>query len=111
MLLSSLSPLPELVTPSSLSFASERVLFPHCWHPSTLGLQASTGLGIFSPSEARQGSPLLHVCLGSGPACVCSLIGGLVSGSSQGSVLGDTVDFPMVLPSPSAPLIFPLILP
>ena len=29
------------------------------------------------PSEARQGSPLLH-----GPARVCSLVGGLVSGSS-----------------------------
>jgi hypothetical protein len=32
--------------------------------PSSLGHQASTGLGASSPSETRQGSPLLHVCLG-----------------------------------------------
>jgi hypothetical protein len=37
--------------------------------------------------------------------------GGLVSGSSQGSRLVDTVGLPMGLPSSSAPSILPLTLP
>ena len=45
---------------------------------------------------------------GLGPACVCALVGGLVSGSSQGSRLVDTVGLPMGLPSPSAPSALPL---
>jgi hypothetical protein len=32
--------------------------------PLTLGHQVSTGLGKFSPIEARQGSSLLHMCRG-----------------------------------------------
>jgi hypothetical protein len=42
---------------------------------------------------------------------VCSLVGGLVFGSSQGSGLVETVHLPMGLPYPSAPLILSLILP
>jgi hypothetical protein len=44
-------------------------------------------------------------------AHVCSLIGGLVSGNAEGSVLVDTVVLPMRLPSPSVLSILPLTLP
>jgi hypothetical protein len=49
---------------------------------------------------------LCYICVsGHGPAHVCSLVGGLVSGSSQGSRLVDTIGLPMGLPSSSAPSI------
>jgi hypothetical protein len=73
--------------------------------------QVPTGLGASSPTEARQGSSLLHMCQGHGPAYVCSLVGGLVSGSSEGSGLVDIVVLPLGLPSPSVPSILPLTLP
>jgi hypothetical protein len=38
----------------------------------------------------------------------CSLVGGSVSGSSQGSGSVDTVGLPMALPSPSAPSVLTL---
>ena len=56
-----------LVTPhrfiTTILFASERVV-PTPRYPSTLGYQVSTGLGTSSTTEARQGSHLLHMCLG-----------------------------------------------
>lgn len=55
-------------------------------HPSCLGYEVSTGLCAPSLTEARKGSPLLHVCLGHRPARVPSLVGVLVSGSSVGGL-------------------------
>jgi hypothetical protein len=52
--------------------------------PSPLGHQVSAGLDASSPTEARQGSPLLHMCLEPWNSHVCSLVGGLSSGSSEG---------------------------
>jgi hypothetical protein len=94
---------------SSFPFASQRAATPP--HPPTLVHQVSRGLGTPSPTEARQGSPLLHMFQGLGPACVRSLVGGSVSGSSVGSGLVDTVILPMWLPSPLAPSVLPLTLP
>ena len=64
-----------------------------------------------SPTPARQSSSLLHICWGLEAACLCSLVGALVPGSSQGPILVDTVGLPMGLPSPSVPSIFPLTFP
>ena len=86
-------------------FPSKRLL-PTPLHPPSLKHQDSTGLGTSSPSEARQG--MLHIFQVLGLACICSLVGCLVSGSSQGSRLVDTVGLPMGLPSPSAPSALPL---
>ena len=80
-------------------------------HPPLLGHRVSIGLSTSSPTEARQGSPLLHMCWGHRPAYVCPLLFGLVSGSSEGSRLVDTVVLPMGLPALSAPSDHPLILP
>jgi hypothetical protein len=41
-------------------------------HPCSLRDQVSTGLGTSSPTEAKQGSPLLNMC--QGPAHICSLV-------------------------------------
>jgi hypothetical protein len=55
---------------------------------------------------------LCYICaMGHRPAHACSLVGGLVSESSEGSVLVDTVVLPMEPPSPSAPSTLPLTLP
>jgi hypothetical protein len=55
--------LPHRVLLSSLlPFTSERVCLLHP-HPSSLGDQVFTGLGTSSPTEVRQGSPLLHTCM------------------------------------------------
>jgi hypothetical protein len=74
--------------------------------PPSLGPQVSGILGTSSPTEARPVSPLLHMCQrglkGLGPAHVCCLIGGSVSGSSLGSELVEIDGLPMGLPSPSA---------
>ena len=71
--------------------------------------------GLKSPTNSRQGSPLLYIYIYiymcHAPVCVCSLLGGLVSGSSQRSGLVDTVGLPMGLPSLSASSILPLTLP
>jgi hypothetical protein len=72
-------------------------------YPATLVHQITVGLGSLSPIEARHGSPLLHTCLGPGPAPLCSMVGGSFSGSSPGSRLVDTVGLPVGLPSPSRP--------
>jgi hypothetical protein len=80
-----------------LTVTPSRVLHPisHIWlwegaspplhtrHPLSLGHQGSTGVGA-SSTEARHDSPLLSMCWGLGPTPVCSLVGGSVSGSSQG---------------------------
>jgi hypothetical protein len=68
------SPILEFFTSFPLPFASERML-PHLPNPSSLNLLTpyniplpwdirSTGLGTSFPTEAREGSPLLHMCLG-----------------------------------------------
>lgn len=46
-----------------LPFAAERVPLPQL---SFLSHQISTGVGLFSPTETRQGNPLLHMSWGSG---------------------------------------------
>ena len=75
---------------------------PH-QHPSSLEHQASTGLRASSPTETRQVS---HQLWGHWSVHVCSLVFGLVSGSSEGSQTV-TVVLPMELQSPSAPSVFP----
>jgi hypothetical protein len=59
----------------------------------------SMGLGTFVPTEAREGSLLLHMCLGTWTS---SLVGELVSESSQLSGSVDMVAFSMGVTSPSA---------
>lgn len=81
-------------------------------HPSYLGHHISTGLDPSSPTGARQG---LHssvtMCCRPRNTQVCSSVGGLVSGSILGSRLADTVSPPMVVPSPTASSVLPLIPP
>ena len=61
-----------------------------------------------SPTEAV----LCYICVGVlGLVYACSLVGGLVSGSSKGYRLVDTNGFPKAFPSISIPSILPLILP
>jgi hypothetical protein len=55
-------PLPEFFTLSSLPFTSGRVFSPR--YPPSLAHQVTTGLDTSSPTEAGQGSPLLHMCWG-----------------------------------------------
>ena len=57
--------------------------------------------------QTRQSSAV-YLCSGEGGCC---LVGGSVSGSSQGSRLVETAGLPMGLPSPSSPSILPLIQP
>jgi hypothetical protein len=99
--------------PLALSGCSPTTPFTHMQshiplsqHPPSLGHQVSTRLGTSSPTEARQDSPLLHVCQGT--VHVCSLVGDLASGSSEGSGLVDTLVLPIGLPSPSLPSILSL---
>jgi hypothetical protein len=54
---------------------------------------------------------LCYTCAsGLGPESVCSLVGGSVSGSSQGCRLVETAGLPVGLPSLSAPFFLPLTL-
>ena len=66
-----------------LSFDSDRVFPPPphtstanslAQHPHSLEHQVSIRLGATSSTQAKQGSLLLHMCLGHGPACICSLV-------------------------------------
>jgi hypothetical protein len=75
-----------------------------------LSSSVTTGVGASSSTETSQDSPLLLMCQGLGTSPVCSLVGSLVSGSSQGSRLVDIVGFPMGLPSSSVPSVLPLTL-
>ena len=82
-------------------------LSTHSHHTLTLHThsqkhQGSTVLVTSSTNDARQCTPS-HV-----QAHVSSLVGGLLSGSSQGSGVVETVGLPIWLPSPSAPSILPL---
>ena len=66
-MLSPLGPFLSFLHPIPLSFASEKMPpmdIPLPWRIKYLGL------GIFSPTETRQGqgSPLLYMCLGLRPA-------------------------------------------
>jgi hypothetical protein len=106
-------------------FTSKRVLpHPSSLHPHILipwGIN-SKGLVSSSPTETRQGNSLIHMCrvegkeLGAGlrreehyrPVSACSLVGALVSGSSQGSGLVETCWASYL--APSAPYIRPLTL-
>ena len=97
--------LSQLLVPQSLSPLPLRGCAPR--HTHSLGHQVSTTLGTSSPTEARQGSLLVHMCQGLRPVCVYSLVGGLISGSNQGSRLVDTVGLPMGLSSHSVPSILP----
>ena len=63
------SPLQDFFTSFPFPFASERVLPNPFTHPLThpilpWGHEVSTGLSASSPTEARQGSPMLHVYWG-----------------------------------------------
>ena len=70
-----------------LSLACDRV-FPPPPHISTsnslppassfLGASIIHKIGATSSTQAKQGSLLLHMCLGHGPAHICSLVGGFV---------------------------------
>jgi hypothetical protein len=62
---------PDFFAPSPLPFASEQVLSPkpHLLPPPPSiplpwGIKSLQNLGTSSPTEARQGSPLLHMCWG-----------------------------------------------
>ena len=79
--------------------------------PPSLGYQVSTGLGTSSPTETRQGSPLLHVCWR--PRTSPSMLFGwwLSRWELPGSRLINTVVLPMGLPSPAAISILSLTLP
>ena len=71
---SSLSPFTSLSIASSLTplpFASERTLSPP--FPFS-GASSLSGLVISSPTEARRGSPLLHMCRGGSSLCQKDLI-------------------------------------
>ena len=54
-------PPPHPSSPIPIPFSSERV---PPMYPPTLVHQVSAGLGVSSPTEARHGSPLLHMHLG-----------------------------------------------
>ena len=75
--------------------------FLHLWEDLLiLGHQDSTGLSMSSPAETRQQqaaeAALCYICAWEfRPTCVCSLVGGSESGSSQGSRLVDTVVSPL----------------
>jgi hypothetical protein len=97
-------PFPSLLSQSSSLHSPSSLPLRGCSLPPTpvspsLGHQVSTGSCASSPTEARQGSPLSHMCR----AHVCSLVGSLVSGSSQESGLVDTVG----LPSPNSSIRVP----
>jgi hypothetical protein len=74
-------------------------------NPHILVHQVCARLGASSATEARQGSHLLHMCWSLGLAYVWSVVGGLVSESSQEAIVVDTVGLSVELPSPSEPLI------
>ena len=59
-------PLPESFTLFPLLFTSERCAPPTLASPflGASSFYRITGLGTSSPAEARQGSPLLHMCWG-----------------------------------------------
>ena len=76
------SPLKEFPTPYLLT---SELIAPSPLYSPTLVHQVSTELDISSPTEARQGSPLLHMLGGPRSALVCSSVGHSVSGSSQRS--------------------------
>jgi hypothetical protein len=100
---------PHHPIPSPLPTHSQLTQLP-C--PPSLGHQVSTGLwDIISPTEARQGSLLLYMCRDHGPVHVCSLVGGLVSGSCKGSRLVNTAGLPIGFPSSSVPSVLSLTLP
>jgi len=73
-------------------------------HLPLLGHQVSKGL---STSFPRPDKAVLCYIWDRGPAHVCSLIGDLVSGSSEGCGLVNTVVLPIGLQSSSAPSILP----
>jgi hypothetical protein len=119
---------PRVPYPIPLPFASERVLphppiHPHQpYQPTTTspsptftfpGASISTGLDTFSPTlPLRAKRAVLYYTYAGGfrPAHVCTLVGGLGSGSSERSWLVGTIVLPMGLPTPSASSILPLTL-
>jgi hypothetical protein len=98
---------PRVLYPIAPPLSFERMLLPPTHphltfsHSPSLGHQVSTGLGPSFLTEARQGSPLVYMLGHKGyrRAYVCSLVAGLVSGSSHGFGLVDTVGLLMGLPS------------
>ena len=57
---------PPLIPPFPLTLRGQ----PTLWQVSTSFVyQVSPGLGELSPTEARQGNPLLYMCQDVGPAC------------------------------------------
>lgn len=88
-------------SPLPLIFSSENVLRKPATHPHFTPCSITLSWGIkflqneVSPTKARQGSPLLYAYQGHGPAHVYSLVGVLVSGTSEGSELVDTVVLPV----------------
>ena len=68
-------------------------------------------LQLLGDPHEDQAVHLLRMCQVLDLPHTCSLIGGLVSGSPQGSTLVDSVGLPEKSPSPSGPSILPPILP
>ena len=89
---------PSLPFHSSSCHASSSLSLRRCsptLRPTlSLGLQVSRGLGA-SSTEVRPGRPLLFMCWGLLSAHVRFLMGGSVSWCSQGSMLVETISFPM----------------
>ena len=97
-----LVPTPQGLYPTHHPVASEKVLTHPPNHPP-LGMEFLQDLEHSFPLRLDM-TVLCNLCARCcGPTHVCFLVGGLVSGSSQGSGVVDTVGLPMGLPSPSAP--------
>ena len=64
------------------------------WYLPTLVYQVSVGLCAPSPTEARCGISLLHMCQGPWRSPCMFLVDGSVSGSPQGSRLVGTIGLP-----------------
>ena len=120
-----LAPTPRVFTTFPLPFASRgqcppplpSPIHPLPAHPSSphypsSGQQFSTELGIYHLPVKPDKAVLCYICArGHGPIQICSLVGGLVFGSFQGSRLVDNVSLPMGLLPLSAPSMLPLTLP
>lgn len=113
-----LQPIPTLLSPlrecSPTSFPPTFPPHPKLQshqNPSSLGHQVSTALSASSPTEAIQGSSLLHMCHGPWNSHVFFLVFCLVSENVEGLRLVDIVVIPKGLQFPSAPSLLPLTLP
>ena len=98
---------PRIIHPIPLLFTFEKAP-PSFGFPLPYGIQSLQDES--TPLLPRADKAVLcYICSWElQPAHVCSLFSGLISGSSQGSRLVDSVDFPIGLPSPSVPSVLSL---